>query len=590
MPPFRGTCCVHIDMNVYSRLLFYVSEIKREVIVKTVLMLLVSAASIAQAILMSRTVNSVFEGSPVRQVLILLAGVVVAIAVRCLVLRFNETYTKTMAASIKEKLRLSILDKVFQLGPGYMSEKRSGKVTSLILDGVESLEPFFVRYIPQILTVILSGGFVFVYLARYDLVSSFILLISMILCVVVPLITVPIMSRSVDDYWTQYSQMTSQYIDAVQGMTTLKTLNAEGPVGKVLYKNATDFWHRSIRNTGISLSNSSLMIVLSVITSSLTVVVAAIRSQNGAIPVAAVSAFLFLAVECSKPMTELNNAWHASFLGISVAREMFDMIAVDPPVKQPKHPVRAKFEEPLPTVEFQNVSFSYPEREEVLHQLDFTIDSGSMTAIVGRSGAGKSTILNLILRFYDVTSGCIQINGVELQKFDLESLRDQIAVVFQDTFLFCGTIKDNIRMANPGATGEDVISAAKAAYAHDFIMQLPDGYKTVVGERGYTLSGGERQRISIARAFLKKAPLLLLDEATSSVDAHSEELVQKAIKELTNHCTTVVIAHRLSTIYDADKIIVLENGQIAEQGDHKTLMDRNGIYAELIRAQKEAAQ
>ena len=570
MPPFRGTCCVHIDMNVYSRLLFYVSEIKREVIVKTVLMLLVSAASIAQAILMSRTVNSVFEGSPVRQVLILLAGVVVAIAVRCLVLRFNETYTKTMAASIKEKLRLSILDKVFQLGPGYMSEKRSGKVTSLILDGVESLEPFFVRYIPQILTVILSGGFVFVYLARYDLVSSFILLISMILCVVVPLITVPIMSRSVDDYWTQYSQMTSQYIDAVQGMTTLKTLNAEGPMGMVLYKNATDFWHRSIRNTGISLTNSSLMIVLSVITSSLTVVVAAIRSQNGAIPVA--------------------DAWHASFLGISVAREMFDMIAVDPPVKQPKHPVRAKFEEPLPTVEFQNVSFSYPEREEVLHQLDFTIDSGSMTAIVGRSGAGKSTILNLILRFYDVTSGCIQINGVELQKFDLESLRDQIAVVFQDTFLFCGTIEDNIRMANPGATGEDIISAAKAAYAHDFIMQLPDGYKTVVGERGYTLSGGERQRISIARAFLKKAPLLLLDEATSSVDAHSEELVQKAIKELTNHCTTVVIAHRLSTIYDADKIIVLENGQIAEQGDHKTLMDRNGIYAELIRAQKEAAQ
>ena len=179
---------------------------------------------------------------------------------------------------------------------------------------------------------------------------------------------------------------------------------------------------------------------------------------------------------------------------------------------------------------------------------------------------------------------------MELQKFDLESLRDQIAVVFQDTFLFCGTIEDNIRMANPGATGEDVISAAKAAYAHNFIMQLPDGYKTVVGERGYTLSGGERQRISIARAFLKKAPLLLLDEATSSVDAHSEELVQKAIKELTNHCTTVVIAHRLSTIYDADKIIVLENGRIAEQGDHKTLMDRNGIYAELIRAQKEAAQ
>lgn len=577
-------------MNVYIRLLFYVSEIKREVIFKTLLMLLVSAASITQAILMSKTVNDVFAGSPLQQILILLCGVVAAIVVRCLVLRFNETYTKTMAASIKEKLRLSILDKVFQLGPGYMSEKRSGKVTSLILDGVESLEPFFVRYIPQILTVVLSGGFVFFYLLRFDLISSLILLVSMLLCVVVPLVTVPIMSRSVDDYWTQYSQMTAQYIDAVQGMTTLKTLNAEEPMGKILHKNATDFWHRSIRNTGISLTNSSLMIVLSVITSSLTVVIAAIRAQNGVIPVAAVSAFLFLAVECSKPMIELNNAWHASFLGISAAREMFGMIAVDPPIKQPDNLVRPNFEEQLPTVEFQGVSFSYPEREEVLHHLDFTIESGSMTAVVGRSGAGKSTILNLILHFYDATRGCIRINGVEICQFDLESLRDQIAVVFQDTFLFYGTIKDNIRMANPTATEEEVIDAAKAAYAHDFIMQLAEGYDTIVGERGYTLSGGERQRISIARAFLKKAPLLLLDEATSSIDAQSEELIQRAIRELSHNCTTVVIAHRLSTIYDADKIIVLENGRIAEQGDHKALMDRNGIYAELIRAQKEAAR
>lgn len=557
---------------------------------KTLLMLLVSAASITQAILMSKTVNEVFAGSPLQQILILMCGVIVAIMVRCLILRFNETYTKTMAASIKEKLRLSILDKVFQLGPGYMSEKRSGKVTSLILDGVESLEPFFVRYIPQILTVMFSGGFVFFYLLRYDVISSLILLVSMVLCVVVPLITVPIMSRSVDDYWTQYSQMTSQYIDAVQGMTTLKTLNAEEPMGQILYKNATDFWHRSIRNTGISLTNSSLMIVLSVITSSVTVVVAAIRAQNGVIPTAAVSAFLFLAVECSRPMTELNNAWHASFLGISVAREMFDMIAVDPPIKQPSDSIRANFEKQLPAVEFQGVSFSYPEREEVLHHLDFTMESGSLTAVVGRSGAGKSTILNLILRFYDATRGCIRINGVEIRQFDLESLWDQIAVVFQDSFLFYGTIRDNIRMAAPRATEEEVIDAAKAAYAHDFIMQLPEGYNTIVGERGYTLSGGERQRISIARAFLKKAPLLLLDEATSSIDAHSEELIQSAIKELSHNCTTVVIAHRLSTIYDADKIIVLDNGCVAEQGDHKALMDQNGIYAELIRAQKEAAR
>lgn len=577
-------------MKVYSKLLRYVSEIKKEVVIKTLLMLLVSAASIVQAILMSKTVNNVFAGTELRHIVILLIGVVVTILARSLVLRFNETYTKTMAATIKEKLRLSILNKVFQLGPGYMSEKRSGKVTSLILDGVESLEPFFVRYVPQILTVIASGGFVFFYLARYDMVSSLLLLASMSLCVIVPLITVPVMSRSVDDYWAQYSQMTSQYIDAIQGMTTLKTLNAESSMGKILYKNATDFWHRSIRNTGISLSNSALMIVLSVITSSLTVVIAAIRVQKGIVPVEAVTAFLFLAVECSKPMTELNNAWHASFLGISVARELFEMIDVEPPVQQKYHCRSAALLNSLPTIQFHDVSFSYPQREEVLHQVNFSVKPGSTTAIVGRSGAGKSTILNLILRFYDVTKGGIKINGVDLREFDLESLRGQIAVVFQDTFLFQGTVEENIRMASPEAKKEDVIKAAKAAYAHDFIDHMPEGYDTIIGERGYTLSGGERQRIAIARAFLKNAPLLLLDEATSSIDAHSEELIQRAIKQLTDHCTTLVIAHRLSTVYDADKIIVLENGKIVEQGDHGTLMKEHGVYAELIRAQKEASQ
>ncbi len=578
-------------MNVYGKLLWYVSEIKREIAVKTLLLLASSATYILQAILMASVVNLVFSGGSLNSILVRVAVVVAAILIRGFILRYIETYTRVMASRIKEKLRMSLLSKIYDLGPGYMSGKRSGKVTSLVLDGIESLEPFYVRYVPQIITVLASGTFVFCYLVRYDAVSALALIASMLLCVVVPLATVPAMDRTVTDYWTDYSTLTSQYIDSIQGMTTLKTLDAEQSMGEVLRRDATAFWKRSIRNTGISLSNSALMFILTSVTSSLTVVLAAIRAMHGTVPATAVTAFLFLAVECARPMIELNSAWHASFLGMSVAKEMFGMMEMDPPVKDPDDPVRLDISDRLPEIRFDAVRFSYPGREEeVLHGVTFTVPPGSTTAVVGPSGAGKSTILSLVLRFYDVTGGSVAFNGTDIRRYALRALQDQIGVVFQDTYLFYGTIAENIKMARPDATDEEVQEAAMAANAHDFIMAFPDGYETIVGERGVTLSGGERQRISIARAILKDAPVLLLDEATSSVDAESEALIQGALSELTKQRTTIIVAHRLSTVRGADNIIVLNDGMVAEQGTHSELMAADGVYRSLIRAQEESSQ
>ena len=578
-------------MNVYGKLLWYVSEIKREIAVKTLLLLASSATYILQAILMASVVNLVFSDGSLKSILVRVAVVVAAILFRGFILRYIETYTRIMAARIKEKLRMSLLSKIYDLGPGYMSGKRSGKVTSLVLDGIEALEPFYVRYVPQIITVLVSGTFVFCYLVRYDAVSALALIASMLLCVVVPLATVPAMDRTVTDYWTDYSTLTSQYIDSIQGMTTLKTLDAEQSMGEVLRRDATAFWKRSIRNTGISLSNSALMFILTSVTSSLTVVLAAIRAMHGIVPATAVTAFLFLAVECARPMIELNSAWHASFLGMSVAKEMFGLMEMDPPVKDPEDPVLLDVSDRLPEIRFDAVRFSYPGREEeVLHGVTFAVPPGSTTAVVGPSGAGKSTILSLVLRFYDVTGGSVTFNGTDIRRYALRALQDQIGVVFQDTYLFYGTIAENIRMARPDASDEEVREAATAANAHDFIMAFPDGYETIVGERGVTLSGGERQRISIARAILKDAPVLLLDEATSSVDAESEALIQSALSELTKQRTTIIVAHRLSTVRGADNIIVLNDGMVAEQGTHGELMAADGVYRSLIRAQEESSQ
>ena len=272
-----------------------------------------------------------------------------------------------------------------------------------------------------------------------------------------------------------------------------------------------------------------------------------------------------------------------------MARELCEFAQAVPEVQEKDQPDLSSLDTSHLAISFDHVSFSYSTGAQALQDVSLEIAPGSTVALAGRSGSGKSTILNLLLRFYDPSEGTICINGKDLKSFSLEYLQSRIAVVFQDSFLFYGTIMDNIKMARPDADESEVIEAAKAANAHDFITLLPDGYQTKIGERGLTLSGGERQRISIARAILKNAPIVLLDEATSSVDAHSEKLIQEALKHLLQGKTTIIVAHRLSTIQNADKIYVMDAGRIVESGRHEELLRKNGIYRNLVEAQEVMA-
>ena len=283
-----------------------------------------------------------------------------------------------------------------------------------------------------------------------------------------------------------------------------------------------------------------------------------------------------------RPLRDLNGVNNTVQDGVAAAQRIFEVLDTEPEIKNRQGALSVSRE--FKTIEFRNLAFKY-EDAMVLKDINLTVQTGETIAIVGKSGGGKTTFVNLIPRFYDVTSGSILIDGRDIRDLSIESLRMQTAIVTQQTFLFNDTVKDNIAYGDTGRQYEDIVSAARSAYAEDFIRALPQGYDTVIGESGVKLSGGQRQRIAIARALLKNAPILILDEATSSLDTQSEREVQNALDTLMKGRTSFVIAHRLSTIMNADRIIVLKDGRIVEQGRHEELLARGGEYKSLYEQQ-----
>ncbi|MDO9429916.1 MAG: ATP-binding cassette domain-containing protein [Phenylobacterium sp.] len=313
------------------------------------------------------------------------------------------------------------------------------------------------------------------------------------------------------------------------------------------------------------------------------------RSQSGGMNVGAFVSFIAALGLASQSLRQLANLQTVMAEGFSAARRLFADLDVEPEIRE--HPGAKELPLGAATIRFEDVGFSYgADGPPALQGVTFEVRRGETVALVGPSGGGKSTILNLIPRFYDATAGAVTIDGIDVRDVTLASLRHQIALVTQEPFLFDDTIRANIAYGRPDASEAEIIEAAKAAAAHDFIEALPDGYATLVGEAGARLSGGQRQRIAIARAFLKDAPILLLDEATSALDTESEAQVQVALSRLMAGRTTILIAHRLSTVRGADRIYVIEKGKVVETGDHESLVQDAGLYARLAKSQDLEAE
>jgi subfamily B ATP-binding cassette protein MsbA len=371
--------------------------------------------------------------------------------------------------------------------------------------------------------------------------------------------------------------------ETVQGIRIVKAYTLEDVMRKRLDANVTEFENESNKFARVANRASPLMEALGGFAIAGALIYGGFRViETGATPgqfFSFLAAFM-LAYEPAKRLARLNIDLNSGLVGVRILFEI-----IDSPPTEPADDDKPTLKIEKARVEFDNVRFGYRPGELVLRGMSFMAEPGMMTALVGPSGGGKSTVFNLLLRFYETGAGSIRIDGQDIASLSRRSLRRQIAYVGQDVFLFHGTVRENIAVGKPDATEEEIVAAAKAAHAHEFISAFPAGYATPVGERGAQLSGGERQRVAIARALIKNAQLILLDEATASLDSESERLVQDAMTHLCEGRTTIAIAHRLHTITHADRILVVENGTVVESGRHDELLRKSGRYAAFYRLQ-----
>ena len=573
-------------MNSQIRLVGFLSKAKAEVLGKVLLGLSIMGLSVLQAYAMARGASAVLTHGDLDQILGFLLLALAAILLKGILSSQNEVYTKKAACKVKSIIRRDLLDKLSCLGPQYQSRKRSGKIQSLITDGVESFEYYLMYYIPQSIITLIGVSLLVIYVMRTDLTVGFLILGAVVVAILGPHLSRGHHQDSTTEYWKAYAVLNSQYIDTMQGMSTLKAFHSSEEKGRELAGNCWDFYHKQIRTTANSLVDSAFVVFCIGMGTSFAVGLAAWHAAKGSVDVVALLSMLFMIPECFKPISALNDFWHSSYLGFSVADQLFEILDEPVPVTEKEDAKTSGLQSGLPEIALEDVCFVYrKDQEDVLKHINMQIRTGQRVAVVGKSGSGKSTIVNALLRFYELESGRILYNGIDIRDFSLSYLRSKISVVFQDTYLFYGTVAENIAMARPDASRLEIEEAARAANIHDFIVSLPPGYETMVGERGANFSGGERQRIAIARAVLKNAPFLILDEATASVDAENEKDIQQALERLMKNKTSLTIAHRLSTVQDADWIYVLQDGVICQQGTHESLLKEDGVYAKLILAQ-----
>ena len=489
------------------------------------------------------------------------------------------------------RVMCNLMNRVYQhiqhLSHRFLNDQRTGSLMTRSINDIETVEDFIAHGIPETLLALI--------IPTSMMTVLFILNPTLAMVVLIP---IPFASWLVYKYvspvrqmWRGVRQSLTELIASVQdnisGITVIKSFAQEKNSAAQIKEKSVRFRDEMIQANTVSLLPAGIIEVVGGLGVVLVIWSGGGMAMRGQVSVADIFIFVVYMGHIYQPFLTLASINDVLQKATTSIDRVFELLAEESDIVDKPNSVAPndiKF-----NIAFDNVTFGYEKGISILQDISFDVDQGEIVALVGPTGAGKTTICNLIPRFWDTDVGCVQVGGYEVSNLKLQFLRGSIAAVLQDVFLFHGTVGHNILFGRPEATEEEVISAAQIANAEEFILDMPNGYQSVIGERGVRLSGGQKQRLSIARAILKDAPILILDEATSAVDVETESLIQQAITRLVSNRTVVVIAHRLSTVRNADKVIVLENGHIVESGSPSSLMKKNGTYARMLKAQDVAS-
>ena len=572
-------------MMINKRLINYCEESKKYIVLTVLANWISLLCNIGIILIVGDFIGKLFTGDSLGNNILRLIILGMLILIRIAANLSYGHFSHKASEGVKVKLRDGIFGKLTRIGLNYNKVTSTSSVVQVAVEGVEQLEVYFGRYLPQFFYALLAPITLFILFSFISLKAAIVFLVCVPLIPVSIIAIMKIAKRILKDYWNNYANLGDTFLENLQGLTTLKVFNIDEERHKKMNDEAENFRRITMKVLSMQLNSINVMDLVAFGGAALGSIITLNAFYNGQVTLAGTIIIILLSSEFFIPLRLLGSFFHIAMNGMAACDRIFKLLDSDE-LEERKEDFTKELSHKS-DIEVDNITFSYDGERNVINNVSMKFEKDKFTAIVGESGSGKSTIASLLLNTFKVNEGNIKVNGIDINRIPLKDLYEKMVIISTNSFIFNGSIKDNLLIGKKDATVEEINEALEVANLKEFVDSLNNGLDTQVGEGGSLLSGGQKQRLAFARAILSDREILILDEATSNIDVESEEMIWNSVEKLRNNKTLIVISHRLANVKNADRIYLLDKGNLVEEGNHKELMDKKNKYFNLVSMQEE---